>query len=786
MTHQPNENLTTVSNSQFLEKLTDTWKKRKKFLNQINHNIQRLSIQEKIKFGQIGAVAIAISGSLTGIAIGDYWQNKFNAERIMIRRERQLLTDLRNDAIKLQGLANFPTSLHNPKNFQQAQKTNIQRITRSKSIINQLNNTTSSNQSLQYLFDRYQDSYLLFLKNLEILLKKNSAQSLDKKQIFQIKEEFNKLLESEDRQENQDFINQLVNTIGITTKQEEKIENKLDKVGILRIIFILFSISISITLAYLFIIYISRKIAHPVNAIANVTQQVVKKQDLSLQIPVGNTYELMILGTSLNQILEQLKILSEAQKKSETSTDAANQAKSKFLANMSHELRTPLNGILGYAQILARSANLTEEQRHGVKTIYQCGFHLLGLINDILDLSKLESQKIELQNTDFHFPSFLQGVVEVCRVRAERKGIDFVYEPPPNLPVGITSDKKRLRQVLINLLSNAIKFTNSGCVKLQITASNSQEPSNAIIHFTIVDTGVGMTRQQMENIFLPFEQVENSNHQSEGTGLGLTISQKIVEVMGSQIQVRSQLGVGSLFEFELDCRVAEDWTEASTITSHGKIIGYSGVRKKILIVDEYWENRSLFISLLEPLDFTIIEASNGREGIDKANKYRPDLIISDITMPVVDGWKMLAKIRQSELLKNTIVILATCNIRQIEHRNTGNVTANAFLTRPVQVEELYNLLAKYLQISWIYASPAITADDEITVETSEMLIPPVSDLKMLLEYARKGQIKGIKQELEKIARQDEKYHIFVRQLNKYVKNLNIQKIRAFIQENIHI
>jgi signal transduction histidine kinase/DNA-binding response OmpR family regulator len=787
MTHETNENLNSQYNSQSLVKASNRWKKTLYFCKKINQNITFLSIDKKIKFGYLTALVIIMSGSLTGIGIGDFWQNQANTERITLRSERILLSKLRSDTISLHLVAAFPPSLQKSNNFQQAKTTAIQRIIRNKKIFNQISNQAIilSNQSFEVLFNQHQDNYLEFIQNLESLLNKTEPKSLASKQITLIRDDFKKLDESEAKQETEDFVNQLANAIEVAEKQEEKAEANLSKVRIFRIIIIFISIGASIVLVYLFVIYASRNISLSVTAITNVAQQAIKKQDFSLQVPKSNTIELGKLATSINQMLYQLKTLSEAQQNAKLSADSTNQAKSKFLANMSHELRTPLNGILGYAQILSRSDNLTEEQRHGIKTIYQCGFHLLSLINDILDLSKLESHKLELELMDFHLPSFIQGIVEICRIKAEQKGIDFIYEPQVNLPVGITTDKKRLRQILINLLSNAIKFTNAGCVKLKVKASNSKLPSNAIIHFTIIDTGVGMSAEQIENIFLPFEQVVNSDRETEGTGLGLTLSQKVVEMMGSQIQVKSQPGVGSLFEFELDCRVADDWTETSTITSRGKIIGYSGSRKKVLIVDDYWENRALLISLLEPLDFTIFEANNGREGLEKAFEYQPDLIISDIGMPAIDGWEMLSNIRQSELLKNTVVILASPNINGDERQKTLSGGANAFLIRPIQVENLYNLLAKCLQINWIYANHSISSSDEdVTVATSEMTIPPVSDLNMLLEYARKGQIKGIKQELDKIARKDEKYQIFVRQLNKYVKNLNIQKIRAFIQENI--
>ncbi|NJR17607.1 MAG: hypothetical protein HC785_19075 [Calothrix sp. CSU_2_0] len=509
MTHQPDENLTYKDNSQPLRMFQQVWKKRSQIFKNVIHHINFLSIEKKIKFGYLTSVAVVMSGSLTGIAIGDFWQNHANSERIKLRGERILLSKLRSDTISLQVVAAFPPSLQKVRNFQQAKTTAIQRITRNKKLLNQISNQTIilSNQSFQVLFDKHQDTHLEFLQNLEFLLNKIEPKSLGTKQITLIKDDFNKLNESAVIQETEDFINQLVNAIEVAEKQEEKAESNLKKVMILRIIIIFLSISASIILVYLFVIYTSKNVSLPVTAIINVTQQAIKKQDFSLKVPESNTTDLAKLANYINQMLYQLKTLSEVQKNAQVSADSANQAKSKFLANMSHELRTPLNGILGYAQILSRSENITEEQRHGIKTIYQCGFHLLSLINDILDLSKLESQKLELELVDFHLPSFIQGVVEICRVKAEQKGIDFIYEPQINLPIGITTDKKRLRQILINLLSNAIKFTNAGCVKLKVQVSNSKLPSNALIHFTIVDTGVGMSTEQMENIFLPLNRL---------------------------------------------------------------------------------------------------------------------------------------------------------------------------------------------------------------------------------------------------------------------------------------
>ncbi|PZO20566.1 MAG: hypothetical protein DCF25_06395 [Leptolyngbya foveolarum] len=262
-------------------------------------------------------------------------------------------------------------------------------------------------------------------------------------------------------------------------------------------------------------------------------------------------------------MLKRLLLEAEAQSASLTeakaAADNANSAKSEFLANMSHELRTPLNGILGYAQILKHSDDLSRENQKGVEVISQCGSHLLTLINDILDLSKIEARRMDLHLTEFSLGTFLQGVAEMCQIRATQKNIEFVYEANALLPKSVCADEKRLRQVLINLLGNAIKFTDQGSVLFRVeSATNSK---HSLLKFSIRDTGVGMTAEQTQRIFQPFEQVGDDSRKAEGTGLGLAISTRIIELMGSELMVRSELGKGSHFSFSMAIGALEVLTD---------------------------------------------------------------------------------------------------------------------------------------------------------------------------------------------------------------------------------
>ncbi|MBD2541539.1 response regulator [Coleofasciculus sp. FACHB-SPT36] len=336
--------------------------------------------------------------------------------------------------------------------------------------------------------------------------------------------------------------------------------------------------------------------------------------------------------------------------KAEQAAQSANRAKSEFLANMSHELRTPLNGILGYAQILKRDKTLNEPQKDGLGVIHQCGEHLLTLINDILDLSKIEARKMELHRSNFHFPQFLEGIVELCRIRAQQKDIYLTYQPIAPLPMAVQGDEKRLRQVLINLLSNAIKFTTTGGVTFQASYQDGT------FRFQVEDTGVGMASEQLEEIFLPFHQVGERDRKSEGTGLGLAISRQLVQMMGSEIKVNSILGKGSVFYFDLDLPLVDQWADVTQIDER-PIIGYLGDKRKILIADDQWENRSILVKMLEPLGFEIREATDGLDCITKAQEWQPHVILMDLMMPALNGLEATRRIRKSPDLK--VVVIAT-------------------------------------------------------------------------------------------------------------------------------
>ncbi|MEL7354653.1 MAG: ATP-binding protein [Cyanobacteria bacterium J06560_5] len=534
---------------------------------------------------------------------------------------------------------------------------------------------------------------------------------------------------------------------------------------------------------------------------------VIPRQNIERQLLPLNAIALTVVGLTLAMITLLWKVQTFEQrqlKKTKNAAEAANQAKSEFLANISHELRTPLNSILGYAQILRREKNITPKQQKGLDIISQSGEHLLALINDVLDIAKIEARKLTVQPQPTHLLSLLTGVVDIIRVRALQKGLQFYYYPGEPLPQYILVDERRLRQILLNLLGNAVKFTQEGSVTLKVDSVSFMQmrsEQSCRLSFEIKDTGVGISTREISRIFQPFEQGEKLYNKLEGTGLGLAISQQIVKLMGSQLQVRSRLKEGSTFSFSLNVEIPPleslSTLQSLDFKSASAVIGYKGERKTILIVDDRWENRSVMAGLLEPLGFVLIQAEDGQIGLEKTLCHQPNLIITDLVMPKLDGYAFLQKMRQkgqqSDSIKRIPVIVSSASVSKSDRQASLNAGASDFLPKPICTSELLMLLRKYLKIKWQYedkSEPALARrtsplkyalNHEQPTEEAQLTLPPPDEIAPLHHAASMGNITQVEYEAHRLTDLNASYQAFAEKLLNFAQAMDDEAILTLVE-----
>ncbi len=380
--------------------------------------------------------------------------------------------------------------------------------------------------------------------------------------------------------------------------------------------------------------------------------------------------------------------------------EAANKAKSVFLANMSHELRTPLNAILGFSQLMRKSPETTEAQMENLNIISNSGEHLLNLINNVLDISKIEAGHMVKEESTINLYQLIDEIESLMSMRVEKKGLSLVVKISPDIPRDITIDAGKLRQVLINLIANAIKYTNSGSISLRVKVTKQESPQQALLRFEVEDTGIGIGKENRKIIFSAFEQVGDQPLTEAGTGLGLAICKQFVELMGGKIGVTSELGTGSVFYFELPVQIAVSSNDNPT--NHSNVIGLAEGQKRyrLLITEDKLENRMLLRQLLEPLGFELREAINGKEAIALFEQWHPHLIWMDIRMPVMNGLEATRHIKKTQ--DGTKIVALTAHALEEERLEILEAGCDDFIRKPYRDTDIFKALSKHLNVRFRY------------------------------------------------------------------------------------
>ena len=431
------------------------------------------------------------------------------------------------------------------------------------------------------------------------------------------------------------------------------------------------------------------------------------------------------IGAQLGVAIQQAELLARTQQQSielmiaKEAADTANHAKSEFLANMSHELRTPLNAILGFTQLMNLDTSLSAQNQEYLEIIGRSGDHLLALINDVLEMAKIEAGRVTLNENDFDLYGLLNSLEQMLRLKATSKSLLLNFECTASVPQYVRTDESKLRQVLINLLGNAIKFTETGSVTLRVTGEEQESssleesthpfplPSMRLL-FEVEDTGPGIDPNEFHHLFEAFGQTSIGLKSFQGTGLGLTISQKFVRLLGGAIAVKSSPGQGAKFTFNIPVSLVQKSLPETTPLIHQKVIGLAPGQPtyRILVVEDQITNRLLLVKLLSLLGFEVQEAGNGQEAIDIWEHWQPHLIWMDMRMPIMNGYEATKKIRASSKGQTTIIIALTASVFEDDRQTILATGCNDFVRKPFREQELLYKMSKYLGVQYCYQAEA--------------------------------------------------------------------------------
>ncbi len=399
---------------------------------------------------------------------------------------------------------------------------------------------------------------------------------------------------------------------------------------------------------------------------------------------------------------EQVKARTIELTKALEGANAANHAKSLFFSQITHELRTPLNAILGFTQIMQRDKTLNPEHQEQLRIINQSGEHLLGLINDVLEMSKIEAGCSILEPSDFDLYQLLNEIEAMLRFKAQAKGLEFIITKAENTPQFITTDQQKLRQILINLIANAVKFTETGKIIVRVATSKLNPQKQLKLLFEVEDTGQGIAASELPRLFQPFTQTKTGKQSQSGTGLGLSISRQYVQLMQGDISVNSLEGKGTTFKFNIQANLAP--AIESTPKTKQRIVGLMSKQSKyrILVVEDHWENRYLLLKLLTTVGFEVLQAANGQECLELWESWSPHLIFMNMQMPVMDGYEATKRIKANARDQKVVIIALTATEIKQHRQEIFAAGCDDFINIPFSEELLWSKIAKHLNVQYIY------------------------------------------------------------------------------------